>query len=65
MSATPSPVDRDAHVRAEAAYLASEAIRLAERADAAGLRDCGDSCHQLRLRAERFIAEQSARGPRR
>lgn len=61
-AATTTPV-QDA--RAAAEYLVREGYRLAIIADKAGLKGCGDSCHQLRLRAERFIAEQGYRGPRR
>lgn len=48
--------------REAAAYLVTEAQRLAVIADRFGLQDAGDSCHQLRLRAETALRQDSYQG---
>lgn len=48
--------------REAAEHLAEEAKRLAAIADRFGFRDVGDSCHQLRIRAEQQLRGQSYQG---
>ena len=50
--------------REAAAYLMAEAKRLAAIADRFGFQDAGDSCHQLRLRAETALREEFHGGGR-